>query len=105
MNLLHLVHPLKAESDPIAALNPAVNVAWLQPDMIRAAHTAASLHQLNVGLNLHPQVSVIEVGAGYDAPDAGCVHCSISRWLSSLRKENCTPRARSYDGTTSSIIP
>src|SRR5262245_46418775 len=55
MPLVHLIHSFKAEHDPILALDPTINVALLQPNVVRSAHTVASLCQVDIWFHLHPQ--------------------------------------------------
>lgn len=40
--LVHLVHPLEAEADPALALDLAIDLALLQPDVVVAAHAVAA---------------------------------------------------------------
>jgi hypothetical protein len=63
-----LVHPREAEADSPLTLDPAIDLALLQPDVLAAAHAAPTLCQIHVWLNLHPQVVVVEVRAGHDPP-------------------------------------
>src|SRR5215831_1195211 len=87
VHLVHLIHSFKAKRDPMLALDRTIDVALLQPNVVRAAHAVASLCQGDIWVNLHPQVGVVEVGAGENSPDAGHIHSvpPSSRWVWSLR--------------------
>jgi hypothetical protein len=48
VDLIHLVHPLEAEADSSLTLDPAIDLALLQPDVIAAADAVAALRQFYV---------------------------------------------------------
>src|SRR6266849_2314471 len=60
-HFFHLVHPLEAKHNPVPVLQPAIDLAILQPYLVITDHVAAFLAKPDVRCHLHREILFVEV--------------------------------------------